>query len=45
MEVCRNQQWGRVCDDEWDEIDSSVVCGQLGFSDKGKAVHYNNNIL
>ena len=35
MEVCRNQQWGRVCDDHWDERDSTVVCRQLGFSEEG----------
>ena len=35
VEVCRNHQWGKVCDDEWDERESAIVCRQLGFSGGG----------
>lgn len=29
VEVCYNNSYGLVCNDRWDEVDASVVCGQL----------------
>lgn len=35
VEVCVNETWGTICNKEWDNMDASVVCSQLGYSPFG----------
>ena len=36
VEICKEGLWGTVCDDNWNELNSLVVCRELGISATGK---------
>ena len=33
LEMYFNSQWGTICSEGWDTVDTMVACSQLGFSD------------
>ena len=33
LELCRYRKWGTVCDKQWTDNHTAVVCRYLGFSD------------
>lgn len=35
VEICVNNQWGTVCDRNWEAAEAAVACRQAGFSDAG----------
>ena len=35
VEICVNETFQTICDDDWDNVDASVLCSELGFSTYG----------
>lgn len=35
VEICINNDWGTVCDNQWDNTDARVACVQLGLPSSG----------
>ena len=35
VEICVNETWVAICEEDWDEEDASVLCHQLGYSRYG----------
>ena len=40
VEICMSGNWGTLCSENWDDIDASVTCQQLGFSPYGKLIDW-----
>ena len=36
VEICLNNEWGTICDDNWHTNNANVACGVLGFSSTGE---------
>lgn len=40
MEICYQNTWGLISDQDWDNNDAKVVCRQLGYNTEGICVYY-----
>ena len=44
VEICRNGEWGVICDQGWNDISAAVLCQERGFG-AGKTLPYYISIL
>ena len=44
IEICKNGEWGTICNDGWDNTDASVACRQLGFKAEGIATQKHTRV-
>ena len=45
MEICYNNHWGAICDNDWRYPEAEVVCRQLGFDGEGQKYFLYNLIF
>lgn len=41
VEICINETWGTICDDNWGPLDAQVACRSLGFTRFGMSIYTN----
>ena len=45
VEICKEGLWGGICDDNWNELNSLVVCRELGINATSKFSWVNVSFL